>query len=243
MRAIPISDTMQNWTPETVQHVRHYLERQSPQAILRWGFDMFGPDIAMATGFGPSGVVLMHMLARLRPGATVFYLDTGLLFDETYALRDALAERYGIRFARVEPELTVDEQAAVHGEALWERHPDRCCNIRKVQPLKRYLAGRSAWITGIRRDQVATRANAGVVEWDRAHGLVKLNPLAHWTEEELWTYIHIHELPYNPLHDQGYPSIGCWPCTRAVAPGEDVRAGRWAGRAKTECGIHLQPAA
>lgn len=229
------------WTPEALRQVRETYDGASPQQILRWAFDTFGPDVALATGFGPSGVVLMHMAAQIQPETTVFYLDTDLLFEETYALRDSLAEQLGLTFTRVEATLSLEQQAETHGPALWERDPDRCCFLRKVAPLRRFLAGKQAWIAGLRRDQTATRAHVEVVEWDRAHGLVKLNPLAHWTEEELWSYIHLYELPYNPLHDRGYPSIGCRPCTRPVRSGEDARAGRWAGRAKTECGIHLAP--
>ena len=229
------------WTPESLYKVRRILEKQTPEAILRWGIATFSPDVAMATSFGPSGIVLLHMMAEHRPGTPVFYLDTGLFFDETYRLRDRLAERFGIDFIGIKPEQTVDEQAAAHGPALWERNPDQCCALRKVQPLRDFLSDKRAWITGIRRNQAATRANTAVVDWDRANGLVKLNPLAHWTDEEIWAYIQIYELPYNELHDQGYPSIGCWPCTKPVAPGDDQRAGRWSGRAKIECGIHLQP--
>lgn len=241
MNPFPIDATQEEWTPEAVHRVRPRLERLAPEDVLRWGFDTFGGDLALATGFGPSGVVLMHLTARLRPDATVFYLDTDLHFEETYRLRDELAARLGLTFTRVAAELTLDEQAAAHGPALWEREPDRCCALRKVLPLRRFLATRRAWATGLRRDQAATRLHTSVLEWDYANDLVKLNPLAHWTDEEIWAYIQVYELPYNALHDQGYPSIGCWPCTRPVQPGEDPRAGRWSGRAKTECGIHLQP--
>lgn len=227
------------WTPYELTLRGASFERQRPEEVLRWGFRHFFPDIALATGFGPEGVVLMHMAAKIRPDATVFYLDTGLLFPETYALRDRLAERLKIRFTRVAADLSLDEQAERHGAELWRREPDRCCRLRKVEPLRRFLSGQQAWITGIRRDQTAHRAAAGVVEWDRANGLVKLNPLAGWTQEEVWSYLHLFELPTNPLHERGYPSIGCHPCTQAVPEGADPRSGRWQGRGKTECGIHL----
>lgn len=229
------------WTPDTLSEVGARLERSSPREILEWGFERFAPDIAMATGFGPSGIVLMHLVSQLRPETTVFYLDTGLLFPETEALRATLAERLGLVFTQVEPELSVGEQEAVYGPALWRRDPDRCCSLRKVAPLRRFLATQRAWITGLRRDQSPARAHIRPVAWDAGNGLVKFCPLASWTAEDIWGYIHAHELPYNELHDAGYPSIGCIPCTRPVAPGEDERAGRWAGQAKTECGIHLQP--
>jgi phosphoadenosine phosphosulfate reductase len=226
------------WTPGSLKQVSAALEGGSPESILRWGFEKFAPDIVLATGFGPEGIVLMHHVSQIRPETTVFYLDTDLLFAQTYVLRDELASRLGLRFERVHTDISVQEQAALHGEALWDRDPDACCHIRKVLPLQKYLSNYQAWITGIRRDQTPSRANAGLVQWDRAHNMVKLNPLAAWTSDQVWTYIEEHNLPYNPLHEFGYPSIGCWPCTKAVAPGDDPRSGRWAGKSKTECGIH-----
>ncbi len=229
------------WTMNELEQASRELEGSSPESILRWGFQHFSPDIVQATGFGPEGVVLMHMVSTISPETPVFYLDTDLLFPETYALRDELARRFGVRFERVPASLSLDAQTARHGKELWKRDPDLCCYVRKVMPQRQYLSRYRAWITGIRRDQTAFRANAGLVEWDTANKMVKLNPLAAWTSEQVWQYIRTHELPYNPLHDRGYPSIGCQPCTRAVAPGEDPRAGRWAGTQKTECGIHLKP--
>ena len=150
----------------------------------------------------------------------------------------ALFEK-GIRFERVHSGISLPMQALRHGEKLWERDPDTCCQIRKVMPQRQFLASYDAWITGIRRDQTAFRANTGLVEWDYANKMVKLNPLAAWTSDQVWEHIKKHDLPYNPLHDYGYPSIGCWTCTNPVEPGQDPRAGRWAGTTKTECGIHL----
>jgi phosphoadenosine phosphosulfate reductase len=169
----------------------------------------------------------------------VFYLDTDLLFAHTYELRDELVKRLGVRFERVHSGIALPEQALRHGDSLWTRDPDTCCQIRKVIPQRKFLANYQAWITGIRRDQTAFRANTALVEWDYANKMVKLNPLAAWTSNQVWDHIRFNELPYNPLHDYGYPSIGCWTCTKAVAAGEDPRSGRWAGQAKTECGIHL----
>ena len=231
------------WTPEALKQVSDSLEGHSPEDILRWGIENFTPDLVQASSFGPEGIVLMHLLSEMKAATPVFYLDTDLLFPETYELRDQLAVRFGKEFVRVSTDLSVEAQAEKHGPALWSREPNLCCQIRKVEPLRRYLSDKRAWITGIRRDQTATRANAGLVEWDRSNGLVKLNPLAAWTAEDVWAHIHSWELPFNKLHLQNYPSIGCWPCTRPVAPGDDPRAGRWAGLAKTECGIHLQPKA
>jgi phosphoadenosine phosphosulfate reductase len=243
---------LSSWTPEALREVSDGLEGQSPEAVLRWGIEHFhnqplepGQDetrrgLALATGFGPEGVVLMHMASRLAPDLTIFYTDTDLLFQETYELRDALAARLGVSFTRVHSGLSLEAQAEQYGPQLWARDPDQCCALRKVAPLRRFLRTRQAWISAIRRDQTANRAAAGLVEWDRANGLVKLNPLAAWKAGQVWSYVLDHKLPYNPLHDQGYPSIGCWPCTRAVAAGADPRSGRWAGKNKTECGIHLQ---
>ena len=230
------------WTPELAWRAGARLEHSTPTEIMRWGRDRFAPCLALATGFGPEGVVLMHLASQARLDITYFYLDTGLLFDETYALRDELAQRFGITFTRVAPVLTVEDQEFVHGPRLWSRDPDACCQLRKVAPLKKFLATQRAWITAIRRDQTPNRARAGVVEWDRANELVKLNPLARWTSQQVWDHIRAHNLPYNPLHDQGFPSIGCWPCTQMAAPGADARSGRWAGRSKTECGIHFNVA-
>ncbi|MBX6396014.1 MAG: phosphoadenylyl-sulfate reductase [Alicyclobacillaceae bacterium] len=214
------------------------LEGKDPQDILKWALDRFHPYVALACSFGAEDVVLVDMLSRIRPDARIFYLDTDLLFPETYEVRDRVIERYRPNLLQVRPDLTVEEQAAEYGDALWARDPNACCNLRKVEPLRRVLAGLDAWITGIRREQAPTRANARVVEVDRKFGLVKFNPLAAWTHRQVWAYIHEHKVPYNVLHDRGYPSIGCAPCTRPVRPGEDPRAGRWSGFDKTECGLH-----
>ena len=233
----------QKWTHETLTLHPDTFENASPQDILTWSLDTFGSGLVMATGFGLSGIVLAHHLAQYAPEMTVFYLETDLLFPETYALRDRLAARLGLTFKPVHSGISLEHQQQEHGPDLWERSPDQCCFVRKVLPLRRFLADKTAWITGLRRDQSASRANIRVVEWDEANSLVKINPLAFWTKQEVWRYIHQHDLPYNPLLDNGYTSIGCRPCTRSVAPGEDVRAGRWSGFAKTECGIHVQPRA
>jgi phosphoadenosine phosphosulfate reductase len=169
----------------------------------------------------------------------VFTLDTDFLFPETYELISHIEERYGIQVERVRTPITPDQQADKFGEALWMTNPDHCCAVRKIDPLTERLKSSSAWITGIRRQQSITRANAPKLEWDTRFGLVKANPLADWTEVQVWEYIREHQVPYNPLHDRGYPSIGCTHCTRAVLPGEDPRAGRWSGLEKTECGLHL----
>ena len=235
--------SIHQWAPEALTQRSDAFETASPRDILQWGLETFGTGLVMATGFGPSGIVLAHHLAGLDTKATFFYLETDLLFPETLALRDQLAKRLGIAFTPIRAGLSIEHQAETHGPDLWERNPDQCCLIRKVLPLRRFLADKSAWVTGLRRDQSPSRVHTKIVEWDQANGLVKLNPLAAWTQHAVWQYIHQHDLPYNPLHDAGYPSIGCMPCTRPVAPGEDTRTGRWAGFSKTECGIHLQPKA
>jgi phosphoadenosine phosphosulfate reductase len=228
------------WSPASCDVADEALRDDPLELLLAWAVEIFGTGLALATGFGPQSIVLMHALSKIDRRVTVFYLDTGLLFRETYELRDRLARRLGLEMVRVQPVLSVNEQATSHGPALWRRDPDGCCQMRKVLPLEAFLRHRSAWVTGIRRSQTAARAGARVVEWDARHGLVKINPVAAWSDERLWEYLRRHRLPVNALHARGYPSIGCEPCTRAVAPGEDARAGRWAGHAKTECGIHLR---
>lgn len=224
---------------DDIARLAEQFEGQPPEAVLRWAVATFHPRLTLACSFGVEDMMLADMLHRLQPGADVFYLDTGLLFPETYALRDKAADRYDLAFRQVLPQQSVAEQAESYGDKLWAREPDRCCALRKVEPLGRALAGYDAWITGLRREQSPTRAGIRVVEWDERFGLVKLNPLAALTMQDVWRYVADHDVPYNELHDQGYPSIGCWPCTRAVRPGEDTRAGRWAGLAKTECGLHV----
>jgi phosphoadenosine phosphosulfate reductase len=184
-------------------------------------------------------MVLLDMMMRIDQGVEVFYLDTDFLFPETYRLRDIAAEKYGFQPAGYMSLLTPDEQARRHGPALWERDPDACCAIRKVEPNRRALEGKRAWISGLRRDQSSTRAQIDIVEWDEKFGLVKLNPLAAWTESQVWKYVLDEGVPYNELHDRGYPSIGCTHCTRPVAAGDDPRSGRWQGFDKTECGLHV----
>ncbi|MFN8528775.1 MAG: phosphoadenylyl-sulfate reductase [Anaerolineae bacterium] len=215
-------------------------ETAAPEDILRWAAETFRDRLAVVTSFQPTGLVTLHMLQSIAPGVTVLTLDTGLLFPETYALIDAWEQRFDFNLIRVRPELTVAQQAEAEGDRLWERDADRCCHIRKTIPLAQQIVGNyGGWITGLRRDQSTSRRHVEIVSWDAKYGNVKLSPLATWTEEMVWTYINAHELPYNVLHDQSYRSIGCFPCTRPVADGEDARAGRWSGTTKTECGIHL----
>ena len=223
---------------ETVERIHQLVEQWSPEDLLRWAFVTFGGYVEIASGFGPEGVALIDIAARVQPQFRVFTLDTDFLFPETYSLMQQIEQRYGIKVERLKSDLTPDEQESLHGAALWSRDPDACCNLRKVEPLRKKLSQLRAWVTSIRRDQTPERGGALKVAWDAKFHLVKINPLADWTSGKVWRYIHDHDLLYNPLHDRGYPSIGCTHCTRSVQPGEDARAGRWAGFNKTECGLH-----
>ena len=211
------------------------LEDATAEEVIAWGLDQFHPSIALACSFQQEESVLLDMLLKTRRDARVFALDTHVLFPETYALWAQVEERYGISVERAQGP-TLAQQAASHGDALWLRDPDACCGLRKLTPLRDKLAGLDAWITGIRREQSPARAGARKVEWDERHGLWKLNPIADWTEKDVWNRIQERELPYNPLHDQGYASIGCTHCTE---PGAG-REGRWSGDDKTECGLHAE---
>lgn len=224
-----------------LKRISDAFESQQPQDVVTEAIKRFAPKIVLACSFGAEDVVLVDMVHRIDPAIPLFYLDTDFLFPETYVTRDRIIQQYALKPAQViqvQSLLTPDQQAAQHGPALWSTEPDRCCQLRKVEPLTRVLKGYDAWITGIRRDQSPTRANAGLIEWDSKFQLVKVSPLARWTWADVWTYIKVYEVPYNPLHDQNYPSIGCTHCTAPVAPGEDPRAGRWKTFTKTECGLH-----
>jgi phosphoadenosine phosphosulfate reductase len=214
------------------------LESASPEEILRWATDRFAPRFTMATAFGPEGMVLIHMLAEIAPSTPIFNLDTGYQFKETLELREEVKRRYGIAVEMKRADTTVEEYERQHGGPVYRSNPDQCCFDRKVKVLERAVVGMHAWASAIRRDQSPDRATAPIVGWDKKFNLVKVSPLANWTKQKIWAFITQHNIPYNPLHDQGYTSIGCWPCTRAVLLGEDERAGRWSGSAKTECGLH-----
>jgi phosphoadenosine phosphosulfate reductase len=224
---------------ERIQQLQTTAEAWSPERVLRWSFETFGSSVAISSAFGAEGMVLIDIASRVSQNFRLFTLDTEFLFPETYNLMDQVEQKYGITIERVYSLLSPEEQERVHGPALWQHHPDQCCNLRKVEPLRRKLAELQAWITSIRRDQTATRAGAGKIEWDEKFGLVKINPLADWNSKQVWQYIRAHDTPYNALHDRSFPSIGCTHCTRAVRPGEDPRAGRWSGTSKTECGLHI----
>lgn len=214
--------------PETAR-----LERASAEEILRWAVERYAPRLMLATGFGMEGCVLIDLIARHRLPVAVCTLDTGLLFPETYDLWRRIESRYGlvVRAFRA-------ESAVVPRDSPWERDPDACCAARKVEPMRQALEGMDAWLSGIRREHAPSRAGARIVEADPVFGLVKVNPLAAWTAQQVWQYIDTYTVPHNPLHHRGYLSIGCWPCTTPVSAGEDSRAGRWRGQGKTECGLH-----
>jgi phosphoadenosine phosphosulfate reductase len=215
------------------------VETWSPAHVLEWSFDTFGDGVAISSAFGAEGMALIDIASRVRPNFRLFTLDTEFLFPETYTLMDQVDQKYGITVERVFPLNSPEEQERAHGAALWQRNPDQCCNLRKVEPLRRKLGELQAWITSIRRDQTSARARAGKVEWDEKFGLVKINPIADWSSKQVWQYIREYDVPFNALHERNFPSIGCTHCTRAVRPGEDARAGRWAGLSKTECGLHI----
>jgi phosphoadenosine phosphosulfate reductase len=229
---------------EQIMELQAVAENWTPEQVLAWAFKSFGNRVAISSAFGVEGMVLIDIASRVRKDFRLFTVDTEFLFAETYNLMDKVEERYGITIERAYSLLSPEVQERLHGAALWTRDPDQCCNLRKVEPLRRKLRELDAWITSIRRDQTSARAAARKLEWDAKFGLVKINPIADWTSKQVWGYIHEHDVPYNPLHDRSYPSIGCTHCTRAVGPGEDSRAGRWPGFAKTECGLHvIEPAA
>jgi phosphoadenosine phosphosulfate reductase len=206
-------------------------EAMSAEELLRWAHEEFGERLCLTCSWQRQSSALVHMVSELELGVDVVELDTLVLFPETYATRDRLVDQYGLELKSFLPIDPIDR--------LWETDPDRCCGIRKVEPLERALAGYDAWITGIRREQSPTRADAQKVEWSERYGVWKIQPLVDWDSKRVDAYITVNEIPYNPLHDQGYPSIGCIHCTRPVTAGEDERAGRWAGSNKLECGIHV----
>lgn len=234
-------DTPLEPTAELMDELAHHsrrLEGATPEEILEWATQRFAPKLTMATAFGPEGCTILHMLSNIAPETYTFNLDTGYQFRETLELRDRLAARYGMQVDLRRPETTVEQYEAANGGPVYKTDPSRCCFDRKVTVLKQAIRGWHAWMSAIRRDQSPDRAEAPIVGWDDKFQLVKINPLVNCTKADIWKMITDNDIPYNPLHDQGYTSIGCSPCTRAVLFGEDERAGRWSGSEKTECGLH-----
>jgi phosphoadenosine phosphosulfate reductase len=216
------------------------LERSTPQEILQWAVDVYGEDLTLSVSFGGAeGMVLLDMLSRITDRVRVFTLDTGFLFEETVRFREEVMKKYPLPLEVVTPGLSVEEQVRRYGPELYSCKPDLCCQIRKIEPQRRFLRDYGAWATGIRRDQTSQRASTPVVDLDEYFGVAKISPLADWSADKVEEYVRRHDVPLNPLLSMGYRSIGCEPCTRPVAPGEDARAGRWPGTGKTECGLHF----
>lgn len=243
----PVADNI-DWEPgitepssgqlEQIEKVSQQLENAQPWEILEWTARQFGDGFTVATAFGAEGMLIIHWLARVAPQTRIFNLDTGYQFPETLAMVDRIRERYGLEIELVRPELNVEQYEQLHRGPVYRDRPDQCCRDRKLIPLQKRLDGALAWASAIRRDQSPDRKLAPIVGWDRKFSLVKVSPLANWTKTQVWKTILDEKVPYNPLHDQGYPSVGCRPCTRCVLAGEDERAGRWSGSKKTECGLH-----
>lgn len=232
---------------DEIESLAEKFDAASPQNVLKWAFQTFHPKIALASSFGLEDVALIDLMVKINPQARVFTLDTGRLHQETYNIMDRIRDRYGIRVEVYFPDAaSVEKMVNEHGLNLFYKSIDlrkTCCGIRKVEPLKRALSGLDAWITGLRRDQAVTRASVRKIELDTEHGnIVKINPITDWTLDDVWSYIRVNDVPYNVLHDRGFPSIGCEPCTRAVKPGEDPRAGRWWWELpeQKECGLHVK---
>jgi len=219
------------------REVNAELEGLSAPETIAWAIETFHPRLRFAASFQKTSSVTIDIVSKLIGDPNFFYLDTDVLFEETYMTRDALSAKYGIKFERFAG-ISLEEQAGLYGDSLWARQPDACCGIRKVEPMREALTGVDCWVSGIRREDSQTRAGAAKFGWDKRFGLWKLNPLADWTESDVWDYINEHEIPYNPLHDAGYPSIGCTHCTRPPGAGAGSRSGRWADAHKTECGLH-----
>jgi len=243
---MPVADQpppSEDATPELLAELAEAsqrLESAEPDEIIRWAVERYGSKLTMATAFGPEGCLILHWLASIAPETYVFNLETGYQFKETLELRERIRERYGLEVIYEYPETTVSAYEQAHGGPLYRSEPTRCCGDRKIAVIQRVLTRFDAWMSGIRRDQSPDRAVSPIVGWDKKFGVVKISPLANWTKARVWERIVSEDVPYNPLHDKGYVSIGCWPCTRAIAAGEDERAGRWSGSAKTECGLHLR---
>lgn len=224
-----------------VKHLSAEFETVSVGEIVRWAWEELGPRVEMSTAFGATGVVLIDIVQKEVPELPIFTIDTGYLFQETLELKARVERRYAIEIETLHPKLSVEEQDEKFGVALYGRNPGKCCAMRKVEPMQRKLTELDGWITGIRRDQSSKRSRTGILETYQvgsAEYILKVNPMASWTRKDVWDYILMHEIPYNPLMDQGYSSLGCWPCTEKTAAGGEERSGRWVGTSKDECGIH-----
>ncbi len=231
-------------TPQQLSEINGQLDGKSPEEIIRWAAKTFGTEIKLASSFGAEDVVVIDMIVKVAPQVAVFTLDTGRLNDETYEVMEETRFRHGVEIIPMFPERGAVERLE-RGKGFYSFRESvdarrECCAVRKVEPLRRALAGLKAWMTGLRRDQAASRGDTAAVEWDAGNSVVKVNPLIDWSNEQVWEYIKDNEVPYNRLHDRNFPSIGCAPCTRSVEPGEDIRAGRWWWELpdSKECGLH-----
>ncbi|MBM4405546.1 MAG: phosphoadenylyl-sulfate reductase [Chloroflexi bacterium] len=236
--------TVEKITQENIGGYAKRMEKAEPQELLSWAINRFHPRLLLACSFGgASGMVLLDMAVKLKHDVRVFYLDTDFLFPETYETLRKVEAKYGIKVEAYKSEYTPDQQAAKFGPELWKRDPDKCCDLRKVEPNRKAMATVDAWITGLRKDQSKSREATPVLQWDEGFDVVKVNPLASWTEDQAWHYVRDHKIIVNPLLGRGFKSIGCTYCTRITKPGEDARAGRWEGFEKDECGLHVAPKA
>ncbi len=245
-----MTTTAAGHTQEQLSSINQQFTTQAPEAVLKWALETYQGQVSLACSFGAEDVVLVDMLCKLHPSPRIFCLDTGRLHSETYEVMDAVRDHYGISIEAYFPQTdAVEKMIRTKGVNLFYQSIENrkeCCGVRKVEPLNRALSGLKAWITGLRSAQAVTRSDTPMVEHDAAHrGIAKLNPLIHWSESQVWDYIKAHKVPYNKLHDEGFPSIGCAPCTRAIKPGEDVRAGRWWWESPEhkECGLHSHASA
>lgn len=208
--------------------------------VIKWTYQTFQDDVIYACSFGAEGMVLLDLIHKVYPEAIIVFIDTNVHFQETYELIERVKQKYpSFRIKIIQTSLTLEEQALQYGDALWKRNPDLCCNIRKIHPLSEVLAMKKAWLSGLRREQSPIRAKTQFINKDDKFSSIKICPLIHWNWEDVWDYILTHQLPYNPLHKRGYPSIGCIHCTKPLQNESDLRSGRWVGLNKTECGLHL----
>lgn len=226
-------------TEDALQSLTKEWEEWKAIDVLKWTYDTYGEEVVYASSLGAEGMVLLHLIQQVNPSATVVFIDTDYHFSETYRFLEEVKNYFStLNIQNIQPELTPAEQKTRYGDKLWEKDPDQCCAIRKLAPLEKELTKYEAWISGLRREQSPTRQHVQFVNKDNRFRKIKICPLIHWTWDEVWDYINTHSLPYHPLHDQNYPSIGCFPCTAPVLEGEDLRSGRWQGLGKTECGLH-----
>lgn len=239
MRMGQVKVTYSNFTEDPFKDWKPSDETKGASAIIEWAYETYGDDVVYACSFGAEGIVLIDLISKVKPDAEIVFLDTDLHFQETYDLIDKVKAAYpSLRIQMKKPELTLEEQAEKYGSALWKRDPDQCCYIRKIKPLEEVLTGVPAWISGLRREQSVTRSKTDFVNKDERFQSIKICPLIYWTWDDVWDYIKKHNLAYNELHDNNFPSIGCIPCTSQVTESGDMRSGRWAGFNKTECGLH-----